>query len=153
MGTISPSGRASRAETALSLACEPLTHGCKVLQNSFNIPSRTIFRRAIDNDTPGLVAPFAFCKFPDWGMSEMICNTIANFIGHASLAEEKNVSRVTRGSCLLCDGRDFLFRRDVCPKKFAILSRTISTEIEWNDLKWDETRRDTSACQESMAIV
>ncbi len=45
---------------------------CKTVRTC---PSRGIRERATDNDTPGLVAPRAFCKFSDWGMSELICIT------------------------------------------------------------------------------
>ncbi len=45
----------------------------KVLQNSSDMPPSG--KRATDNDTPGLVAPHAFCKFSDRGMSELFCNT------------------------------------------------------------------------------
>ncbi len=54
---------------------ECLTY-CKTIRTC---PIRKTCRRATDNNTPGLVAPHAFCKFSSWGMSELFCNTAIGF--------------------------------------------------------------------------
>ena len=38
-------------------------------------PSPQICRTATDNDTPGVAARRAFCRFQGWGMSKLFCNT------------------------------------------------------------------------------
>ncbi len=64
-------GIGSRA-TVPAAVVEIEIYYCKTAQTC---PSRRIYRKAADDNTPGLVAPRAFCKFTDWGMSELFCNT------------------------------------------------------------------------------
>ncbi len=59
-----------------------------VLQNSSDMPHLENCSRATDNDTPGLVAPRAFCMFSEQGMSELFCNTTYMNVEHSCIIRQ-----------------------------------------------------------------